>query len=59
MKAWRKNAAADKQEAIAAGTHERNHRYGRGLRDSYTRILPAPSFLVLALLLRGGCFPQP
>lgn len=34
MKAWRRDAAAVKQHAIATGKHERGARYGRALRNA-------------------------
>lgn len=34
-------------------------RVGKKLRDNYTRILPAPSFLVTGLLHRAGVYGDP
>jgi hypothetical protein len=34
-------------------------RVGKALRDNYTRILPAPSFLVTGLLHRAGVYGAP
>jgi len=34
-------------------------RVGKALRDKYTRILPAPSFLMTGLLHRAGVYGEP
>lgn len=52
MKAWRSNKAqADFRREHKIPAH---YRVGRAVRDNVVRILPAPSFLVQALLIRAG-----
>jgi hypothetical protein len=53
MKAWR-NRPELKQRVKADGTHIRGQRYGKLYRDTYTRIIPASTFLVQGLMIRIG-----
>lgn len=50
QKAWR--TAAGKYTLPGTNIHVRGQ--GKRLRDTFTKFVPVPSFLVQALLMRGG-----
>lgn len=60
MKAWRNDIKAQRafrKELLAMNPKwPRNVRVGRLMRDNFVKMLPVPSFLMQALLIRAGVY---